>query len=128
MLRFMEGNTFDCNQVLKMYSPKMLVVKESKFAYVEHFLTIFQILVLQNWLELVWNEFTLKWIKEFTLKCANDGCIRSIIIRIYHQLPNKANSSHKPTFFLRITTLFLSSLLFCESRFSKENIIFQIRK
>ena len=34
-----------------------------------------------------------------------------MIICILHELPNNANSSHKPTFFLGITTLFLSSLL-----------------
>ena len=32
------------------------------------------------------------------------------MIILFHELPNKANSSHKSTFFLGITTLFLVSV------------------
>ena len=39
----------------------------------------------------------------------NYACIRTMII-LFHQLPNMANSSHKPTFFLGIIKLFLLNL------------------
>ena len=46
------------------------------------------------------------------LKFLNYMCIWLMILSILHYLVHKANSSHKPTFFLEIATLFLSSLLF----------------
>ena len=41
-------------------------------------------------------------------------------VYIFHQLPKNTNSSHKPVFFLGITTLFLFSLLLCGSRVLKK--------
>ena len=52
---------------------------------------------------MLWLQF---W--KFILKCANYTCICHMVI-LFHYLPGKANSSHKPTFFLEITTLFLLS-------------------
>ena len=45
------------------------------------------------------------------LSFVNYEWILFIIISILHLLENKANSSHTPTMFLGITTLFLSNLL-----------------
>ena len=47
-----------------------------------------------------------------------------MIIFIFCELPNQANYSLKPTFSLGITTIFLLSLLLCESRFLKKIISF----
>ena len=35
----------------------------------------------------------------FILKCGNYGCIQTIIIFIFHELPNQSNSNQKWTFF-----------------------------
>ena len=47
-----------------------------------------------------------------------------MIIYTLHKLLKKANSSHKSTFFMGITTFFLLSLLLCGSRFLKKKFNF----
>ena len=73
-----------------------------------------------------WNFSTENLLKlqlwEFILKCGIYECIQTMIIRIYHYLPNKTNSSQKP-FFLGMATLFILSLVFCRSRFLKKTSI-----
>ena len=60
----------------------------------------------------------------FILKWANCGCIQTMIICIFHKLPNKLSFSYKLTVLMRITTLFPLSLLFCISKFPKKRLIF----
>ena len=79
-------------------------------------------LLKQNYalsIELFQRKFAINSVIKFYRKMWNSRCMQTIIIFIFYELPSKANSNQKPTFFLERTTLFLLSLLLCGSRFLK---------
>ena len=61
----------------------------------------------------------------WTCECVNYGCIRPMIITIFHSLPIKANSNQKPTLFLGITTLFYLAYCCTGQDFLKKYQFFQ---
>ena len=66
------------------------------------------------------NQLQCNCSRENLLSCGNNGCIRTMVLCIFYYLPNKLNSSHKPTFFLWIVTLLLLSLLLLRVRVLKK--------
>ena len=67
------------------------------------------------------RKFAVTSVVKIYSKCENYACIRTIMI-LFYQLPNKANSSHKPTFCLGISPFLLShTVVWAEISEKKQN-------